>query len=443
MAKNFLNNLTIPSPCPTDWESMIGNDQVRFCKHCNLDVHNLSQMTRAKAERLVARSNGRLCVRYHHDPTGKPLTLPVGRKLHRISRRVSRIAAGAFTATLSVTSAVAQTCTSYQAGNANPVSATKPIARWGLGSSLFGTITDPNGAVVSGATVSVSNDDISLYTSTNFAGQFRIDGLSSGSYKIRIEAPGFAADETEGFYVRDNDETKMDRNLRVGAVEAMESIESVRLVSFGGAMAFIAPESPFVRAAQEDNLEALTAMIAGMDVNLRDKQSNTTALEHAVRNSNREMVQLLLASGANVNLKNASGETPLMMLDDDATSDLIWDLINKGAKVNLQDDAGDTALMQATTQNNLEALKTLIDAGAKVDLRNKRGQTALMLAADEGYVNIVRALVLAGADINATDKEEMNAMIHAARNDHLPVVRFLKSKGVFETVAKTEPTEDE
>lgn len=444
MAKNFLNNVTIPTPCPADWDSMIGNDQVRFCKHCSLDVHNLSQMTRAKAERLVARSNGRLCVRYHHDPNGQPLTLPVGQKLHRISRRVSRIAAGAFTATLSVTSAVAQTSTSYQPGTANPASATKPIARWGLGSSLFGVITDPNGAAISGATISVSQDEISLYTSTNFAGQFRIDGLRAGSYKVRIEAPGFAADETERFYLRDNDETSLIKQLRPDAIEEAVEGETVVLTSsFGGAMAFIAPENPFVRAAQQDDLEALTALIAGMDVNLRDKQSNTTALEHAVRNANREMVQLLLASGADVNLTNASGQTVLMMLDDDATSDLLWDLINKGAKVNLQDDAGETALMQATTQNNLEALKTLIDAGAKVDMRNKRGETALMLAADEGYVNVVRALVLAGADINATDKEEMNAMTHAARNDHQPVIRFLKSKGVFEAVAKTEPEEDE
>ena len=114
--KNFLNNLTIPSPCTADWNSMIGNDQVRFCEHCNLDVHNLSLMTRNQAQRLVARSNGRLCVRYHHDSAGRPLTLPVRQKLHRIGRRVSRIAAGAFTATLSVTSAVAQNSASSQSG---------------------------------------------------------------------------------------------------------------------------------------------------------------------------------------------------------------------------------------------------------------------------------------------------------------------------------------
>jgi hypothetical protein len=444
MAKNFLKNLTVPSPCPADWDSMIGNDQVRFCEHCSLDVHNLSLMTRAQAERLVAQSNGRLCVRYHRSSTGQPLTLPVRQKLHRISRRVSRIAAGAFTATLSVTSAVAQGSTSYQSENANPASAAQ--ARWASGSSIIGTITDQNGAVIAGATVSVSNEElnVALYVSTSFNGQFRIEGLRAGSYKLRIEAPGFDADVTEGVYLRENGEAKIDRTLSVAVIAESVDVESggeVRFISGGGAVAYIAPENPFVRAAQEDNLEALAALIAGMDVNLRDKQSNTTALEHAVRNANREMVQLLLASGATVNLKNESGQTVLMMLDDDATSDLMWDLINAGAKVNLQDDTGDTALMQAASANNLEALKTLIDAGAEVNTKNKHGRTALMLAAGEGYVNIVRALVLAGADINATDEDRSDALAYARQNDHLPVVRFLKSKGAFETVAKVEKEE--
>ena len=445
-AKNFLNNVTINSPCTADWNSMIGNDQVRFCEHCSLEVHNLSRMTRNQAERLVARSNGRLCVRYHHDPAGRPVTLPVGQKLHRISRRVSRIAAGAFTATLSVTSAVAQNSPSFQSGNSNIPSATQPNARWALGSSIAGTITDQNGAAIPGATIFLSNREssVALYASTDFNGQFRIEGLQAGVYQLRVEAPGFAADETVGLYLRANGEARMDRTLEVAHIEETVDIESnaeIEMQSTGGAVSFVAPADPFIKAAQEDNLEALTDLIAGRDVNLRDQRSGTTALEHAVRNANREMVQLLLSSGANVNLKNASGETVLMMFDDDATSDLMWDLINAGAKVNLADNAGNTALMQAAMVNNLEALKALLDAGAEVDIKNKQGRTALMLAASEGYVNIVRNLVLAGADINATDEDKMDALAHAADNDHLPVVRFLKSKGAFETVAKVEKEE--
>jgi hypothetical protein len=420
---------------------MIGNDQVRFCEHCSLDVHNLSAMTQTQAERLVARSKGRLCIRYHHDPAGRPATLPVGQKLHRISRRVSRLAAGAFTATLSVTSAVAQSSTNYQAANANSPNATQPVARWAIGSSIVGIVTDQNGAVIPGATVFVANKEtnLSLYASTGMEGEFRLEGLQAGPYALRVEAPGFAAIET-AVYVQENGQSRVDRTLRVAEIEETVDIDSVSISeqSFGGVMSVVAPEHPFVRAAQEDDLEALTALISGMDVNLRDPRSNTTALEHAVRNANREMVQLLLASGAAVNLKNSSDETVLMMFDEDATSDLMWDLINAGAKVNHKDESGNTALMRAASTNNQEALKALIDAGAEMNTQNKQGRTALMFAAAEGHVNIVRTLVLGGADINTTDEDGKNALALAASNDHLPVVRFLKSKGALETAAKVE-----
>ena len=48
-----LDRITIPERCNADWESMIGNDQVRFCEHCNLHVTNLSNFTRREALRLV------------------------------------------------------------------------------------------------------------------------------------------------------------------------------------------------------------------------------------------------------------------------------------------------------------------------------------------------------------------------------------------------------
>src|SRR5262245_55297980 len=107
----LLDRITVPKPCDADWDSMIGNDQVRFCEHCNLHVTDLSSMTRHEAMRLVARSQGRLCVRFIQSPTGGVITTGVPEKLYRIGRRVSRIAAGAFTATLSLSSAAAQTPT--------------------------------------------------------------------------------------------------------------------------------------------------------------------------------------------------------------------------------------------------------------------------------------------------------------------------------------------
>jgi hypothetical protein len=48
--------LTIASPCPASWEAMEGNDRVRSCDHCQLQVYNLSAMNQEEAEELLGRS---------------------------------------------------------------------------------------------------------------------------------------------------------------------------------------------------------------------------------------------------------------------------------------------------------------------------------------------------------------------------------------------------
>ena len=106
------DRMIIPAPCDADWDSMIGNDRVRCCEHCDLHVTNLSALTKQEAMRLVARSEGRLCVRFVRRIDGSVLSKQMPQKLHRISRRVSRLAAGAFSATLSLSSAAAQTTNS-------------------------------------------------------------------------------------------------------------------------------------------------------------------------------------------------------------------------------------------------------------------------------------------------------------------------------------------
>jgi hypothetical protein len=60
-----LEVIDIARPCPADWDEMRGDNQVRFCKHCSLNVYNLSAMTREAAERLRRGARGRLCIRMY------------------------------------------------------------------------------------------------------------------------------------------------------------------------------------------------------------------------------------------------------------------------------------------------------------------------------------------------------------------------------------------
>ena len=87
-----LNNVRVASPCPADWDQMLGNDRSRFCGQCNLNVYNLSAMSRSEAEDFIARSEGRVCIRLYRRKDGSIITenCPVG--LRALKKRMSRIA---------------------------------------------------------------------------------------------------------------------------------------------------------------------------------------------------------------------------------------------------------------------------------------------------------------------------------------------------------------
>jgi hypothetical protein len=96
-----LDNVRVAAPCPANWDSMYGNERVRFCGECQLNVYNLSAMSRAEAEQLVGQAEGRLCVRYYRRGDGSIITqnCPVG--LRALKRRLSRIATAIATSVLS------------------------------------------------------------------------------------------------------------------------------------------------------------------------------------------------------------------------------------------------------------------------------------------------------------------------------------------------------
>src|ERR687884_1996093 len=65
--------------------------------------------------------------------------------------------------------------------------------------TLTGAVTDPNGAVVAGATVKATNTatNTSYDTQTTDAGLYRFPTLPVGIYKISVEAAGFKSAQVE------------------------------------------------------------------------------------------------------------------------------------------------------------------------------------------------------------------------------------------------------
>jgi len=182
--------LSVNSPCTAEWESMVGNEQVRFCNHCEKSVHNLSAMTRKDALRLVRDNASGLCVRFHSDPRGRTVHANDG-PLYRITRRASKAAAGAFGAFVALGATVmAQTPQGRQDAAAVRLDTRES-------SSLTGTVLDPTGALVRGARVFVYNQKTgeAKNAETDENGFYRIESLTPGTYNVMFSAEGF---EREG-----------------------------------------------------------------------------------------------------------------------------------------------------------------------------------------------------------------------------------------------------
>jgi hypothetical protein len=90
--------------------------------------------------------------------------------------------------------------------------------------SIVGTVTDPAGAAVPSAKVTITNTETGIIrnSTTNNTGSYSAQELSIGHYNVRIQAPGFKGFERTGITLNVNETVRADASLQVG--EARESI---------------------------------------------------------------------------------------------------------------------------------------------------------------------------------------------------------------------------
>jgi hypothetical protein len=175
----------VASPCTADWERMTGDNRVRHCAQCNLNVYNFAEMTSREVADLVAASKGhRLCGRLYRRADGTLLTsdCPVGlrTRVHRISRRVGLVL---FAAT-GLSLAAAQT---PQPDRTSLVQIEK--TETGIHLVVF----DASGAVIPKAQVVVVNhagDQIAEGVTSPY-GQIQLQGLAPDTYILTIRSVGF------------------------------------------------------------------------------------------------------------------------------------------------------------------------------------------------------------------------------------------------------------
>ena len=202
-----------------------------------------------------------------------------------------------------------------------------------------------------------------------------------------------------------------------------------------------------VDMAEYQDWNGVESSISTEDINAT-QPDGMSALFWAVYYEEADMVSLLLDAGADANVQNRYGLTPLIQSSITGNGEIISMLLDAGADANARTLQGDTALMNAAKAGSVQGVQALIEAGAGVEARDGYSfQSPLMWAAAFNQAEIVRILAENGADVNARSAElifsgiqqggvqgdfpngGLTSLHHAARENGVETVEVLLALG--------------
>ncbi len=135
----------------------------------------------------------------------------------------------------------------------------------------------------------------------------------------------------------------------------------------------------FLEAVKEREGDKATDMLSKPGtqiVNTRDITSGDTGLHIVVARSDVLWIRFLLQRGADPNIRNKKGVTPLQLATSLSFTDGVEALIKGGASVNVSDQTGETPLISAVHARNVAMVRLLLEKGADPDHNDNSGRSA-------------------------------------------------------------------
>ncbi|MHC4660905.1 MAG: ankyrin repeat domain-containing protein [Planctomycetota bacterium] len=160
------------------------------------------------------------------------------------------------------------------------------------------------------------------------------------------------------------------------------------------------------KAASENWKNTVRLLVArGADVNIKDDRGSRTPLIYAIEAKNPEIARFLIEKGANVNPDRDGGAPPLLIAIKTRQIHLAELLIDKGADVTAGDAAGFRPLHNSAGQNNRSLTEVLLNKGADINAQvYTTGWTPFYIAVMTGHCEMAEYLIKKGADVNLKDK---------------------------------------
>lgn len=182
----------------------------------------------------------------------------------------------------------------------------------------------------------------------------------------------------------------------------------------------------FFSAIKNDQVKVVSNLLSrGFDPNTVSLEAEP-AMHYALKVGALNSFEVLVKHPkTNVNVKNAHGETALMLVCLKGQLELSKLLIGRHADIN---QPGWTPLHYAATGGNHQIVQMLLEESAYIDSESPNGSTPLMMAARYGSTKAVQMLIDEGADVELKNQLGLTALDFATQGVRPDAVELISKK---------------
>ncbi|CAL8107166.1 unnamed protein product [Calicophoron daubneyi] len=290
-------------------------------------------------------------------------------------------------------------------------------------------------------------------TRTNYTSEcFPTDGVSQitaddrrkheDSHSLVIAARKGHFDRVKELLASHVDVNQLDEDgwsaLRTAAWRGHSDIVDL-LLAYGAGVNLAGPDgrSALRAAAWAGHEEIVQRLLdAGADPNQQDAEGRSPLIAAAYM-GHVGVVEILAQAGADLNHADEDGRTALHVAafcvrPSEVHQEVVSCLLESGANPNIMDSEGITPLLGAARIGNHVVCELCLESDTDMNQTDKLGNTALMLAVIGGHTSVVRLLLFWGAAVDGMDSAGRSLLSLAAAIGNGPIVQELIARGLDE-----------